>query len=189
MTNESFLTRRLAVGALSLALAGGAAACSSEARENTPAPVPRTAGTLYTVRDTLVMATFDATGVAAPLQQATLSTKLMGTVTQVLVKEGDVVGAGQLLVRIDARDLNAKGAQAAASLAEADAMHRDVVQFVQLLLARNPLLDDEHGDPHAKRVFPLVGGADNSDLRGHAGIMLESPSWRQLLDISASDFI
>ena len=163
MTNESFLTRRIAAGVLSLALAGGAAACSSEARENTPAPVPRTAGTLYTVRDTLVMATFDATGVAAPLQQATLSTKLMGTVTQVLVKEGDVVGAGQLLVRIDARDLNAKGAQAAASLAEADAMHRDAVTQTNRIRAL-------YADSAATRA--QLDAAETGLARAQAGVRI-----------------
>jgi RND family efflux transporter MFP subunit len=51
----------------------------------------------------------------------------MGTVTDVLVREGDRVAAGQVLVRIDARDLSAKSAQVAASVAEAEALHRDAI--------------------------------------------------------------
>jgi RND family efflux transporter MFP subunit len=77
------------------------------------------------VNDTTIQTMFEADGVAEPLRQATLSTKLMGTVLTVLVKEGDVVSAGQLLVRIDARDLSAKQAQVAASVAEAEAVRRD----------------------------------------------------------------
>ncbi|WP_434478449.1 biotin/lipoyl-binding protein [Gemmatimonas sp.] len=54
-----------------------------------------------------------------------MSTKLMGTVTAVLVHEGDAVRSGQVLVQIDARDLNAKANQAAASIADAEAMQRE----------------------------------------------------------------
>ena len=81
----------------------------------------------YTVHDTTLAAVFEAAGVAAPVQQALLSTKLMGTVTEVLVREGDRVATGQPLVRIDARDLVAKSAQVSASLADAEAMHRDAL--------------------------------------------------------------
>jgi RND family efflux transporter MFP subunit len=104
-----------------LLLAGCARGEQPEARPETVSAV----GTVYTVRDTVIATTFDASGVAEPIQRATLSTKLMGTITSVLVKEGDVVGAGQILARIDARDLAAKDAQVAASLAEAQAVRRD----------------------------------------------------------------
>ena len=84
-------------------------------------------GTWTAVTDTTIDAQLDVAGVAEPFQQATLSTKLMGTVVAVLVHEGDVVSAGQPLVRIDARDLTAKAAQAAASVADAEASHRDAL--------------------------------------------------------------
>ena len=84
-------------------------------------------GAVYTVRDTTIEAAFSAAGVAEPIQEATLSTKLMGTVLEVLVKEGDRVAPGQMLVRIDARDLAAKAAQAAASILEAQAVRGDAV--------------------------------------------------------------
>lgn len=111
-------------GLLVLALTG---ACAREAtREEAAGAVERApTGTVITVRDTVVASTLDAAGVAEPVAQATLSTKLMGTVTEVLVKEGDRVRAGQTLLRIDARDLAAKGAQVQASIAEAEAMRRD----------------------------------------------------------------
>ena len=94
----------------------------AEAAEATPT---RVAGTVHVVRDTTVAATFEAAGTAEPLQQATLSTKLMATVTAVLVQEGDRVAAGQPLVRLDARDLVARQAQVGASIADAEAMQRD----------------------------------------------------------------
>jgi RND family efflux transporter MFP subunit len=49
----------------------------------------------------------------------------MGTITDVLVHEGDVVRSGQPVLHIDARDLTAKSAQVAASIADAEAMQRD----------------------------------------------------------------
>lgn len=112
-------------------LAGAAlialAACGSPEEHATAetSPVSAAAGRVHVVRDTIVQSTFEASGTAQPLQQSTLSTKLMGTVTAVLVQEGDEVAAGQPLVRLDARDLAAKEAQVAASIADAEAMHRD----------------------------------------------------------------
>jgi RND family efflux transporter MFP subunit len=112
---------------IGVALVAFAAACGRPTPETKtqPAGPDATAGVTYVVHDTTIDATFDAAGVAAPIQQATLSTKLMGTVTAVLVREGDRVAAGQVLVRIDARDLSAKSAQLAASVAESEAMHND----------------------------------------------------------------
>lgn len=111
---------------LAVTLVATVAACASppETSEAEAAPV-RSAGTVYVVRDTTVSATFQASGTAHPLQQATLSTKLMATVSGVLVKEGDAVSAGQVLVRLDARDLVAKRSQVDASIADAEAMVRD----------------------------------------------------------------
>lgn len=102
-----------------------ASACSSPPPEAKQAGGLRVPGALYTVRDTSLAATFEASGVAAPLRQATLGTKLMGTVLEVLVHEGEAVSAGQPLLRIDARDLTAKQAQAAASITDAEATQRD----------------------------------------------------------------
>lgn len=128
--------RRSVPGVLALSLAAFAAACGRgpESRNDVVARAPL-AGTVYTVHDTTITAAFEAAGVAAPLQQATLSTKLTGTVTAVLVKEGDAVAAHQPLVRIDARDLAAKSTQVAASVAEAEAIHRDAVTQANRLRA------------------------------------------------------
>jgi RND family efflux transporter MFP subunit len=118
---------------MTMALATTIAACTSPDEAQSAAPpadssggdVSRVAGTEVVVRDTTVQATFEAAGTAEPLQQSTLSTKLMSTVTAVLVHEGDRVSAGQPLVRLDARDLRAKEAQVNAAISEAEAVHRD----------------------------------------------------------------
>jgi RND family efflux transporter MFP subunit len=110
------------VSVVALAACGGADKDVAHAADATPA---RVAGTTLRVADTLMMATFDASGVAEPMQQATLSTKLMGTVTAVLVHEGDVVQDGQPLLRLDAREITAKASQIAASIADAEALQKD----------------------------------------------------------------
>lgn len=86
---------------------------------------PAMSGTPMVVTDTIVTTTFDAAGVADPVQEATMSTKLMGAVTAVHVTAGQMVRVGQPLVEIDARDLTAKAAQVAASVADAEAMQRE----------------------------------------------------------------
>jgi RND family efflux transporter MFP subunit len=108
-----------------VSLAASCAPAASDEPEIAAREAP--AGSEYVVRDTTVAATVEASGVAMPIAQATLSTKLMGTVTEVLVREGDRVKAGQPLVRIDARDLEAKSAQVAAGISEAEAVYRDAL--------------------------------------------------------------
>jgi RND family efflux transporter MFP subunit len=111
-----------AAGTVLLALLVGA--CGPEA---TPALPERVAmkGTPVGVTDTMVPEVFEAAGTAAPVRAATVSTKLMGTVTAVLVHEGDHVTAGQLMVTLDARDLVARRSQVEAGLAAAVAMQAD----------------------------------------------------------------
>jgi RND family efflux transporter MFP subunit len=99
-------------------------ACGREAAP-TPAGRPPLGGTPVAVTDTLIADAYEAAGTAEPIRVATLSTKLMGTVTAVSVHEGDQVAIGQLLVRLDARDLDAKRAQVEAGLAEASAVRQD----------------------------------------------------------------
>jgi len=117
----ALLMAGLSAGALVLG------ACGSEPKQDERASaVPaRVNGTTLTLNDTTIATTFDASGVAEPMQQAMVSTKLMGTVTAVPVHEGDVVRAGQVLAEIDARDLTAKAAQVSASIADAEAMHKE----------------------------------------------------------------
>jgi RND family efflux transporter MFP subunit len=122
---QNSIGKRPAIGLLVLSLAALAGACGRGDESPDAVATPRLAGSVYAVRDTMLEAVFEASGVASPVRQATLSTKLMGTVLDVRVREGDAVTAGQPLVRLDARDLAAKQAQVAASIDEAEAMRRD----------------------------------------------------------------
>lgn len=122
MNPQTKLFAGLVAGSLTLAACGGSE--SNATAKAVAAPV-RTEGTVLVVKDTLLTSTFEASGIAEPMQQATVSTKLMGTVTAVLVKEGEAVRTGQVLVQIDARDLAAKANQVAASIADAEAMQQE----------------------------------------------------------------
>jgi RND family efflux transporter MFP subunit len=87
------------------------------------AGLPRT----VTVRDTILPAMVEAAGIAQPIQHATLSTKLMGTVIEVRVREGDRVTGGELLFRVDAREIEAKRTQARAAAAAAEAAYQEAL--------------------------------------------------------------
>lgn len=103
-----------------------AAACGTGETREVPAAdaatTTRAGATLAMVLDTLLPERIAAHGTAAPVREATLSTKLMASVTEVLVLEGDLVRAGQLLVRLDAREIAAKAEQVSASVTAAEAM-------------------------------------------------------------------
>lgn len=62
---------------------------------------------------------YEATGTIAAQTSSTLSSKIMGVVRQVHVREGDRVKKGQILVDIDPRQVNAQYQQAQAALSEA----------------------------------------------------------------------
>src|SRR6266511_5662365 len=63
-----------------------------------------------------VVATVAGSGTVAPAQALDLSFQTSGTVTQVLVKEGDLVKANQPLAHLDTRDLELQVASAQATL-------------------------------------------------------------------------
>lgn len=102
-----------------------AAACGSPGVEVRSAAAEPAAGTTWVVPDTTIDAVLDAAGAAEPYAQATLGTKLMGTVVAVLVREGDRVAPRQALVRLDARDVAARRTQVEAAVAAAEAVHRE----------------------------------------------------------------
>lgn len=139
-------------------------ACSGERTETAQresAAITPPSGRVLVVRDSSYDATFDAHGVAEPYARATVSTKLMGTVTAVLVREGDRVGAGQPLVQIDARDIEAKRVQVQANIASAEAMHQEA----SLQATRMRALFADSAAPRAQ-----VDAAEAALARATAGV-------------------
>ncbi len=137
-------------------------ACRREAAVDRPgAPATQPDGRMLELRDSTFPAVLEAAGSAAPVQRATLSTKVMGAVTSVLVQEGARVRAGQVLARIDSRDVAAKRAQAAAGLADADAVSRDALTQAQRFRAL-------YADSAATRA--QLDAAETGLARAEAGV-------------------
>jgi RND family efflux transporter MFP subunit len=154
---------RLITGTVLLSAALALTACGDPPERGAiREPAARPTGTLHVVRDSTVTATLDATAIAEPYAQATVSTKLMGTVTAVLVKEGDRVVAGQPLVRIDARDLDARRQQLRAGIASAEAMHREA----ELMAGRLRALYSDSAAPKAQ-----LDAAEAGLARATAGVL------------------
>jgi RND family efflux transporter MFP subunit len=136
-------TRRFLLLASMTALA----ACGSREPPEVARTLPAAPeGTEFLIATAPRAALLEAAGTARPYAEATLSTKLMGSVIEVTVREGDHVRRGQPLVRIDARDLEAKEAQVAAGLGEAEANY----QLAQTHEARMRALFDEEAAPRAQ---------------------------------------
>lgn len=110
------------------------AACGEPPAE-AAVPAPDVTGTPYVLRDTLVPDRFEAAATVEPVRQATLSTRLMGRVTAVSAREGDLVTAGAPLVAIDDGDLVAKREQADAGIRSAEAAHDEALLHANRLRA------------------------------------------------------
>jgi RND family efflux transporter MFP subunit len=84
-----------------------------------PKSAKRVVASIAVAKSTFKPFNYEAVGTVIARTQATLSGKLMGTIQVVQVKEGDHVKAGDLLVSIDERQVNAMLDQASAALDEA----------------------------------------------------------------------
>ncbi len=126
MTRTSWHPLALAATLLAAGLVPGTSGCRSDRPEPAPGAERRSPATVA-ARDTLLPASVEAAGLAQPVQRAALGTKLLGTVTAVLVREGDRVRRGQLLARVDARDIEARRVQVNANVAAAEAVYQEAL--------------------------------------------------------------
>lgn len=134
--------------------------CGDDAANRAPmVAMPR--GQVVAVIDTVIAATIDATGMTAPLESAILSTKLLASVAQVLVIEGERVARNQVLVRLDMRELTAKRHQADALLDNAEA-ERDLAEMAAL---RVRALYADSAAPKA-----TLDAAESGLIRAEAGV-------------------
>ena len=157
-----------------LLLAGACALGADTPAGHTTEAAPRP--DLVAVRDTVVPSTLEASGVAAPMAQATLSTRLMGAVTEVLVHEGDRVRAGQVLVRLDTRDLEARATQAQAGLVAAEAQADEAERYAVRIRAL-------YADSAAPKA--LLDGAEAGLARARAGVAAARGAGTELAAVTA----
>jgi multidrug efflux pump subunit AcrA (membrane-fusion protein) len=107
-----------ATALLLLLVAGLAAGCSDKIEPGTTAPEkgPAVSARVIVAAETVQPLIYEAAGTVSARVAATVSSKLMGTVLAVAVREGDRVKQGDLLVRLDDRQVAAQLAQAQAVL-------------------------------------------------------------------------
>ena len=94
-------------------------------------------------------------GTVAARQNAVISTRVMGFVEKILVRQGESVKAGQLLMVINSDDLKAKKAQAEAMMAEAQAAARNAqrdYERYQALHAKKSVSDKELENMELNRI-------------------------------------
>ena len=142
-----------------------------------PPPASHEVAPLETVTalDTVIVATVEAAGIAAPIQQATLSTRLMGTVTAVLVQEGQSVRRGEPLVRLDTRELSAKEDQVRAELAAAQSRVDDAERYAVRIRGL-------YADSAAPKA--LLDGAETGLAQARAGLAQAQGAQRELAAVA-----
>lgn len=95
--------------------------------------------TVATVQPQTVPNYLEAIGTVKSANVSVISAKLMGVVLEVKVKEGDLVHAGQLLMRLDDRDVAAQFSKAKAGNAEVNQALAEVEQGIRAAEANRQL--------------------------------------------------
>lgn len=119
----------------SLAVAAVLACVEAPAAESPEAAAVADSAQIIVLRETMIPDDVEVPAITEPVVSAILSTKLMGRVVEVRAREGDVVAAGAVLVRLDDRDLVARREQADAAVLTADAAHNEARLQAQRLRA------------------------------------------------------
>jgi RND family efflux transporter MFP subunit len=115
---------------------------------------------LATAARTTVPRLVTATGALEAQNAVEVSTRLMGHVREVLVRSGESVEAGQILVRIDETDMQARKRQAEAAIAEARAVLDNAetnVDRFERLYAENSVSKSQLDDVRTARDRALAG--------------------------------
>jgi RND family efflux transporter MFP subunit len=163
-------------GAAASVLASLAACGDEPSLDHLAASAPRASGVVIEIRDTVVSAVLEVAGIARPVRQATLSTRLAGTVLSVLAQEGQVVSEGQVLARLDDRDLVARREQTRAATAEAEAVLADARVQAERFRAL-------YADSAAARV--QLDAAETGLARAEAGVRMAHASSAELVALTS----
>lgn len=143
---------RLIYTTLFLSVLVGVASCGEPAIKKYEDVRPAVSVTVETVGSQNGSPFLTASGTIDAVNSATLSTRMMGFVDKIHVQVGQKVSKGQLLVSINNTDLSAKGAQANAGIAEAEAAFNNAqkdYQRFQNLFNENSATQKELDDMRA----------------------------------------
>jgi len=138
------------------------AGCSHESPQSSSDPPLKTVSVqVHAVRAEEAVETQEFAGTLVAVNSANLATRLSGWITYLRVEEGDYVQQGEVVVRIDSRDITAQAAQAGAgvrqsqaqvnqALASADAAQSAIAEARANLETTNAML------PEANAQFELA---------------------------------
>lgn len=102
-------------------LAAGVVAVPTTAYLVSRRSAPQADNAIVAVESKTVTARISASGEVIPIQTVNLSPKTAGQISELLVDQGDRVTEGQIVARMDSKDLEAERSQAQARVAEAQA--------------------------------------------------------------------
>lgn len=122
------------------------------APEQKPASRPAVSVTSVAATRTTLSDFVEVSGTARPKFDAAVTTRVMGRVTAVFVREGDRVRKGQLLATMDARDLDASVSVADANLKAAAVGYRNSISIADM---------EERAS--AARISQAQAGVDQAD--------------------------
>jgi HlyD family secretion protein len=120
-----FKPRPLLAGLFALVLASLAIGCGQNGEKE---PEPEVTVQAATVRQTGIDRTVTAEGVLYPIQQSSIVPKISAPVAEFYVDRGSVVRSGDLLAKLENRDLAASATEAAGSYQEAQASYNTATQ-------------------------------------------------------------
>lgn len=106
-----------------------------------------------------VQLTLPAEAVLEAARQATVATQVSGRIVEVLVEAGQRVRAGQLLMRIDAREAGETAAAARAQLAQAEANFQRTQNLFKQKFVSQAALDKAEADLKSARAQAAAAGA------------------------------
>ncbi len=148
MTNKCSMMVLIAAALLASAGCGG----GQEPAGTAGGPEVTVQAAVRTAEIGSVPSRFEVSGSAEPWRKVGPGTKLIGRISEVPVREGDRVKKGQVLARLDSRDLEAAVEQARAALAMAEASDENArVQYDRLvdLHSRGSVTDKNLEDANA----------------------------------------
>jgi len=93
--------------------------CTKTTEKTTTDNSPSIKATIATVAPNKQATFVSSSGKVTAIKSASISTRIMGFITNVPVKVGDKVSKGQVILRINSTDLNAKNTQVTATITEA----------------------------------------------------------------------
>ncbi|MDO8960394.1 MAG: efflux RND transporter periplasmic adaptor subunit [Rhodocyclaceae bacterium] len=124
-----------------------------------PAPALAQPATTRTIELRTVQLTLPAEAVLEATRQATVATQVSGRIVEVLVEAGQRVKAGQLLMRIDAREASENAAAARAQLVQAEANFQRTQNLFKQKFVSQAALDKAEADLKSARAQAAAAGA------------------------------